>query len=429
MIPFEILIALAFVLVAVGTVIWLLSDRSEESGPLREFRHEDDIPVNDPRHPQRRDVGIHQLARWVQVIAIWLVIIPGVIFALILALVSKGAPVTFNWVLVATAISLVASMGIFSSLLPHFILNVSGNHVVGTKKEKGAQPLDSEGFPVLGFYLSGIHAKFFWETIAFVMDLSRDVLVTEKEIPGFNGSLELETATGVSLKTSFLFALQPNLRALQSLYHTGGRDAERVVDEDTGETVRDRFLKRLFAADAAQRLSDIFGDEDPEYIRTHKATVCERWWRQYTDTPHHLELRHGVNGRSFVISNTDYDDETGNRRKQEGGARYDRCAANVYLEALGVTTNEARWGIPTGLVDASGQPLHWRGPSAKEYKAALDLVHIGAGEVTKHITEFRAPSLEGVDGEATSRGVLALLAAAIGGRTASNQPPTQNNNP
>jgi hypothetical protein len=133
-----------------------------------------------------------------------------------------------------------------------------------------------------------------------------------------------------------------------------------------------------------------------------------------------MEERHGVHAGSFVISDTNFDTETGNRRKQRAGAIYDAEAANVHLAPFGITTTSALWNTP--ILNGNGQPTGrtWRGPEPAELKAAMDLVQVGSGEVTKTIHEWRAPSLEGTSGDNTSQGVLAVLAALLATRNGGN---------
>lgn len=389
----------------------------------------DDVPYDDPRHPQRRDVGAARTARWLQIFVIWGGIIPGIVVALLMTIIGKFTVPGLNSLLVSVAIALLISVGIFQSFAKHFLIRVSGNYAIGVKKELGQQAFDDEGFPLLGFFFSGVHPKFFWETEEFATDLSRDVLVTENDIPGHNsgGPIQFETSTGVSLQTSFSLVIRPDLWYLQNLYHAGGEDADKVVDERTGRTRRDQFLAKLFAADAAERLSEIFANLDAEYIRTHKRDVCRLWWEQYAGQSNDMEVRHGTNAGQFIIANTDYDPETGNRRRQEAGMVYDNRAIDVHLKALGLTTDPAKWGRPIEMRgedgnlytarDASGNIIRWQQATEQQLKDAREAVQLGSGKIKKVVTQVQIPALEGNQGESIGNAVTAFFSAILAARS------------
>ncbi|MEY2640646.1 MAG: hypothetical protein RL150_39 [Candidatus Parcubacteria bacterium] len=378
------------------------------------------MEASDPRHPQRRDTFFPQLLRWGLILGIFLGTIPTFFWlgALILVFLFFGPSFIGGLitVIIFGGIGLIVSAGLLLSTLQYFILRVPGDSVAGTKYEIGHPEFDTDGIPMLFWYFAGIWAKFPWETVDFETDLTRNLTATSSDIPGnTDGKIALESSDGAPMMVAFSVLPKENLEYLQALYRTGGIDGGKDDPKNKDRTNRDSFIIMLAANQSAQDLSAIFATKKAEEIRGNRAGILQAWVDMYAGYSAKFEARHGIELTTFQIVNIDEDPEIGARRKQLAAVQTDREAANVVLEAYGVTTDTDKWGKPNGMTDRNGKPLVWRAPSRAEMAEALTYVQIVSGEATREIREIRIPSLEGAVGDKNAAGAKAILASLFSG--------------
>lgn len=376
--------------------------------------------TNDPGHPQRRDTFFPQLLRWGLVLGIFLGIIPTFFWVGPVILINLFfGPTLLGTViggLIFGGIGVFISAALLLSMIELFILRVPGDSVAGTKYEIGHPEFDSDGIPMLFWYFAGIWAKFPWETVDFVTDLTRNLTATSSDLPGnTDGKIALESSDGAPMMVAFSLIIKENLEHLQALYRTGGIEGGKDDPEKKGRTIRESFLIKLAAQQSAQDLSEEFAQKTAEEIRRDRAGMVQAWLNRYAGHSGEFEKRHGVQLTTFQIVNIDEDEEIGRRRKQLSAVQTDRDAANVVLETYGVTTDPTKWGTPNGLTGRNGEPLLWRAPNQAQMAEALTYVQIVSGEATREIREIRIPALEGPIGDKNAAGVKTVLAGLLSG--------------
>lgn len=439
--PLILILLIAIIIAGVGYLVW---DRNRTPRVRPVIGSGGNIPLD---HPQRRDVGGYRFRRWIVNLLILLILIPGIISALPVTIAIRVFEANILWPLIigyAVGLCMVASLllqqkevevqrvdplsgssqrnkekrYIFMEL---FFVFANADEVICVQKEVGQRLQDTEGFPMLGLYFTGISPKYFWETIEFIFDLSRDLLVTSADLPGNEESYSLlETKKGGGLKVSWQFAIRPSIPFLQNLAHSGGKGADALLP-GTNRTKREELLVRTFASQAGQRLSQIFGNNTAEDLRRKTNEYVREWAGSYHEQTSADEERYGVELGAFAIGGIDFDAATKLFREQEQNQANSMRAIEVILRPQGFTTDQDLWNTssPNNVLFPHGEAI-WLPPTKEVLSSATAKVQLDAGLMTKEVKQFDIPALEGANGPEIAKAIGVAVAAYLaqkGGQT------------